>query len=309
MDLTQLITYLQGIGLTAPLIIGEIALVSKYFLEPWQKKRIGMAETDVLIDREKRLAQANEAKQAIIDEQTRELPPSLKPLVVEEVRKQINLITILQKLAEDEVNPLTPEDFAGAKISEDWLYRWKNYAEKVSHQEIQMMWAKILKGEIKRPSSFSYRLMDFMDKLSQSDIEKIKELFGFVDIQNYVVFRGKDDIAYLAKQGKTKGWFQTMSELGVLNVATTGFVNVNTKLDLEKDNPFHLVYKNEILVIKPINEFKLSTLYYELSDIGKQLFSISQVETNFEYLVALRDSFISDGFDCEIVEKATYLNR
>jgi hypothetical protein len=42
-------------------------------------------------------------------------------------------------------------------VDQDWLSNWRDSAEKVSSEELQQLWGKILAGEVKSPGRYSLR--------------------------------------------------------------------------------------------------------------------------------------------------------
>jgi len=92
------------------------------------------------------------------------------------VEKQINKDKIASKavlILEDEyVAEDTHGDTQNLKfVSPDWLNYFSSHAEKVSTEDMQDLWAKILAGEIRKPGQFS---LSTMRVLSETDSELAK---------------------------------------------------------------------------------------------------------------------------------------
>lgn len=62
------------------------------------------------------------------------------------------------------------------KVDSDWLDRWRDYAGSVSHEQLQLLWGKLLAGEVKSPRSFSLRTLDFIRNLSTQEAELVSRV-------------------------------------------------------------------------------------------------------------------------------------
>lgn len=87
------------------------------------------------------------------------------------VREQINLDRITEKAAESlthfaEATPEQPE-VPQAPISDDWLNVFEREAGQKSTEEMQAMFAKVLAGEIQKPSAYSIKSVRLLGSLDQ----------------------------------------------------------------------------------------------------------------------------------------------
>ena len=60
--------------------------------------------------------------------------------------------------------PISPEP-----VDEDWITRFFNKASDISTDEMQVIWGKVLAGEIKQPGSYSLRTLDILSNLSKKE--------------------------------------------------------------------------------------------------------------------------------------------
>ncbi|WP_294325765.1 DUF2806 domain-containing protein [uncultured Sphingomonas sp.] len=87
-------------------------------------------------------------------------------------RVEETFIKSLQYLQEDENLP--PQE--AAPPSDDWLNRWSSYVEDASSEDLQLAFAKILSGEIRKKGSFSLptlRAVSEMSATTANDFQKI----------------------------------------------------------------------------------------------------------------------------------------
>lgn len=85
-----------------------------------------------------------------------------------EQKRQRNIENITAKAAE---NLESETEVSDEEVDEDWTTRFFNYAEDISSDEMQEIWARILAGEVKKPKSFSLRTLDTLRNLSKEDAE------------------------------------------------------------------------------------------------------------------------------------------
>ncbi|WP_418113711.1 DUF2806 domain-containing protein [Vibrio scophthalmi] len=291
-------------------------------LQPWQERRVGecrldfrqreilkIAEAEKLADdiRKGRIQFSNPQLENFIENRQGRIEPvlSLEDVITstikndmgEALRKEANVaksILIAEDLLADDDTPVNEQN-----IDDDWLFNWREYAGRVSSEDLQQLWGKILAGEIKQPGSYSYRTLDFLKTLSKSDAEIIANAAQFVI--DGVIFREHDEI--LVKSGINFGVLMYLQELGILSgVEAVGlssdwksvqsdsflkaFISYNHCLILEHDNP------NKVAK-KPI---------YLVSSIGKQVLSLAQFGANKEYLKAVGCSFVKQGFTVKLAD-------
>jgi Protein of unknown function (DUF2806) len=83
------------------------------------------------------------------------------------IDRQQNLNDILRlasaQVAEDATPGEPPPD---EKIAEDWRRKFTSFAEDISDQQMQTVWARILAGEFRQPGTFSYRTLRLVSELS-----------------------------------------------------------------------------------------------------------------------------------------------
>jgi len=94
----------------------------------------------------------------------------------QERKRQRNIENVT---AEAAANLANEKEVAGEKPDEDWINRFFATAQDISSEEMQMLWGRILAGEIKRPGSYSLRTLDFVRNLNKRDagvFEKIAKL-------------------------------------------------------------------------------------------------------------------------------------
>ncbi len=93
---------------------------------------------------------------------------AISRIAFQETKRQINIETITRHAAvelenESEVGPSRPDS--------DWISRFFRTAEDITTEEMQLLWGKVLAGEVKRPGSFSLRTLDLLKGITKSEAE------------------------------------------------------------------------------------------------------------------------------------------
>ncbi len=86
----------------------------------------------------------------------------------QEQKRQFNIEEITQKAA-DQLKDVT--EVSDEPVDKDWTTRFFNYAQDVSDEEMQNLWAQILAGEVKKPKSFSLRTLELLKNITKEEAE------------------------------------------------------------------------------------------------------------------------------------------
>ena len=200
------------------------------FLEPWILKRLARAkaeEAKVLAQSEidvaklrlqgkkelqelgRNLFPPGDVFEAEIVEETPFLLTTVRQrLELQEAKRQLNAQTVVALAA----NELRGHHASSQPVDEDWTVRFFEYAKDVSSEDMQTIWAKILAGEVRRPSSFSLRCLDIVRNLSTSEAEAFSGLRPFVLADRFV-------LPELARNRSSRDWL-----LIAVQLADTGLV-------------------------------------------------------------------------------------
>jgi hypothetical protein len=98
----------------------------------------------------------------------------------EEEKRKIENRAEAMKAALEEISSNPGQTDAQTEIEDDWLNVFSRIAEDKSSEELQILFGRILAGEIKRPGSFSLRTMQTLATISKNDAENLSRLLSFV---------------------------------------------------------------------------------------------------------------------------------
>ncbi|HXY37727.1 MAG TPA: DUF2806 domain-containing protein, partial [Planctomycetaceae bacterium] len=93
----------------------------------------------------------------------------------EMLRQQSNRESIVRRAAD-----LLPEDVSDESVENDWVAQFFEQCQNVSDSEMQLLWAKILAGEIARTGRFSRRTLHAVNVLDKKDANLFTNYCKFV---------------------------------------------------------------------------------------------------------------------------------
>ncbi|EJL6905494.1 DUF2806 domain-containing protein [Vibrio cholerae] len=291
-------------------------------LQPWQERRIGESRLDLKRQEILKIAEAERLAEDIRNGNVQFESPQLENFlenrqgrieptlgveyvvrnsfgknVSENIRKEANVaksILIAEDLLADDATPVNE-----SKIEDDWLFNWQEYAGRVSSEDLQQLWGKILAGEIKSPGSYSYRTLDFLKTLSKADAEVIAIAAQFV--VEGVIFRDHDEI--LEKAGINFATLMYLQELGILS----GVEAIGLAFEWRSSQQSHfikgLISYNHCLILEHDNPQEVaSKSVYVVTTIGKEVLSLAQFGANKDYLKATGALFAKQGFKVKFAD-------
>lgn len=224
---------------------------------------------------------------------------TIKRIEYQENKRQQNIESITQKSVGFIENE---KEVAEEQVNEDWTTRFFNYAQDISDDQMQELWARILAGEVIRPGSFSVRTLELIRNLSKIEADTFNRLANLtiVSFNRPCIFKGKDgDLDLLAKYGCNFEDRLLLSEVGLLQPDTL----ISRQLPAnETDKPINIFYtsgnilmKQTILPTAPKSTFPI----FRYSKIGEELLEIIVPQPNMEYLKDFSSFLTNDKSELE----------
>lgn len=136
----------------------------------------------------------------------------------DEIVRQGNREAIAQQ-AVNELEEETPSNSIESEAAErdvdsDWLRKFGDYAQDVSNEDFQLLWAKILAGEIRKPGSVGRAVLDVLAHLEQDDIPLIEK---------YARLRVAENFIPLPRENNNLIELIRLEELGLIQGSNMGF--------------------------------------------------------------------------------------
>lgn len=155
-------------------VASGIGSVAGTMLAPWQAKQeartteiAARAEARVLLIQAK--AQAD-ARQMLLSREepvsgTLDMSDRVRQRIhFQERKRQANIESVVNQAAEQLVDKTVADD----EPDHDWTARFFRHVQDVSSQEMQVLWARILSGEVERKGSTSVRTLEILRNLDQA---------------------------------------------------------------------------------------------------------------------------------------------
>jgi hypothetical protein len=182
--------------------------------------------------------------------------------------------SVLMQSNREKIARLAIEDFtakidaqgadAETEIDDDWLNSFSDLASQKSNAEIQALWAKILSGKIRQPSSFSFKSLHALAALDTRDAHLIHQVLSYSI---------NGDFIYKAPMWKDGGRFIMCEDLGVLS-GTSGFMSRAFEVP---SGPIELGLQmsGAFLVVTIKEKRRLDIPSFKLTRFGQELLALS----------------------------------
>lgn len=186
-------------------------------------------------------------------------------LAYQELLKQENIETILDRAYEElEGKVLTSEE----PISKDWMNRFVAHAGEISDKDMQIIWGKVLAGEVVAPKTFSLRTLETLTNMSPDEANLFARIVQFVVQGSFLL----NDDEFNKKYGVYYSDVLKLEEIGLLN--SNGLI---IKKIIIGKNPIPIIdFYNYVLIgycIEKDND-QLSIMEFPLTRTGRELYSI-----------------------------------
>lgn len=179
----------------------------------------------------------------------------------------------------------------GKQYNFDWFIRYYEASGNISDKEMQILWAKILAGEIEKPSSYSLRTLDVLRNISKEEAERFVKICNSaikIESAQYAIPADHD---YISKNDINYSDILMLEEIGLINSDS----NVRINNDLE-GNTEYILYVYGSLIVRAIASEKreLSLRVFIFTNVGNELATLIDRESNEEIFLnlckKLRDS-------------------
>ena len=215
-----------------------------------------------------------------------------------EQKRQINIENITQMAAEH----LESEDNVSRDdVDQDWTSRFFSYAEDISSEEMQRLWARILSGEVKKPKSFSLRTLQVLRNLSK------EEAHTFSKVAQYAIMAGND--AFLLQGinntvlNKYDIGFNEMALLKELDLLHSGDLVNHSLISSTEDRSIAYQFGSKVVVVDmEANSPPKDISIILFTTVGKQLLKLIKPNPDFSYLQCFANEVRGHGVSAKYGE-------
>ena len=238
----------------------------------------------------------------IIAEAKAEALINTNPLILEQYIR-LEKLRLTKEFTElnniDEVVGKASQELLGKSVSDDkidmdWANHFFESVKQISNERMQLIWAKILAGEIQRPGSFSRRTMSAVRNLSQEEAKIFQNLcsrsFSWVRTGECFYIRKSAKKKY----GQTSFYIpdkdlETLESLGLIyNFSTEKHISRWTDIDSSKHlrslilrcgNSVIQLFSEPIFNAHSIHEgHEVELPCFEFTSIGNELFQLIEID-------------------------------
>ena len=90
--------------------------------------------------------------------------------------------------------PMLDESADPALISDDWIANWRDKARLVSDEEMALLWAQLLAGEVNSPGTYSPKAVNMLADMDRSDAQLFHDLCRFQVMRYEFEFGPRDSL-------------------------------------------------------------------------------------------------------------------
>jgi len=193
----------------------------------------------------------------------------------QQAKKQSNIEEVIQHAAED---LKSEQEVAHEKPDSDWITRFFDISEDISTDHMQVLWGKILAGEIKKPGSYSLRTLELLKNINQNEAELFVKVGKIAIVAtDKVLIPNPDNGKYLAdKFGLVFTDFLALREIGLL---VPNDLQYKLYASTEKKQVIFKSGKTCIIVVRTKETPQQNLGCIVFTEIGKQLFHL--IDKNF----------------------------
>ena len=266
-------------GLEKPLLklIDCLQKGCSWYLKPIQIKRIAKAEAE-----DSRIRNVANFKNALTETLAERITSEMN---VSRMTRQTNNIASIYSMAAQELQAI--DNIDDTPIGNEWSAMFFDYAKDVDDEKIQIIWSKILAGEVAESGSFYKRTLSVLKNIEPFEAEWFVEACSLVFNDSLIDNElASEFIAYNK----------------ILSLMDCGLVNPVKSAIQILANAREISFKTYSIIMND-NVFLTDTYLgsgYTLTDAGSQLYKITQVQTNMDYVVRIKDN-IGRLHNCESV--------
>lgn len=205
-----------------------------------------------------------------------------------ELRRQMNIENITAKAAGE-----LPEHVDEKRVDEDWVTQFFEQCQDVADDEMQLLWAKLLAGEVAQPGTYSRRTLNLVRLMSKDDAVLFTLFCRYV-------FKGDEFLLHI-RTSKSDEYLRTkrFTYKDLLNLQNVGLVESGeVALLVHMNKPIKIYYFNDLLCLhtlpkSPNHSPKVSVTV--LSKTGQELAPICGAKRDSKYIGILNEGLSEYG--------------
>jgi hypothetical protein len=227
-------------------------------------------------------------------------------IAYQEIKKQNNIEQIIRNAAEElrDEQKVEPE-----KPDIDWTTRFFRIAEDITSDQMQILWGKVLAGEVKTPGSYSLRTLDLLKNITKKEAEMFVKVGQISFITGVKVFVPNYDNGKYLKEKFDLDFtdFLLLREIGLLVESDLAFHLTPG----EEDTETTFICGNTCIFIKRLKETPKQTLpVIAFTEIGRQLLQLVEKKpAEPDYIKKFATHFRNEGVSIQSALIVEWINN
>ncbi|MCL2577583.1 MAG: DUF2806 domain-containing protein [Defluviitaleaceae bacterium] len=208
-----------------------------------------------------------------------------------EIIKQQNIESVISKAyLELENSEKVPND----PVEQDWILRFFNAVGEVSSEQMQVIWAKVLSGEVKKPGTFSFRTLERIKNLSPYEAQLFQEM------SQYFTTHGDNGYSWLYDNENLHDKYKIEDDY-IMILVDCGLMLAHSsdisEVQLKKNQPKRVFTTNSSACVAITNSEAGETIEIPccfLTTTGEELLKITRATENRAFIMDVVDSLPAD---------------
>lgn len=212
-------------------------------------------------------------------------------IAFQELKKQQNIDYAVAFAAQELAGELK---VSKEPVDEDWVSRFFDSVSCVSEKEMQLIWGKILAGEIKEPGSFSMRTLNVVRNLSKKEAECFLKILPCVMSSDGDFFISSDE-KIINVANITFYDILTLDDCGLLYADGT----MRMSFTVAKNDPA-IMYSDDYAINmtrRKDEPYNGSVGVYKLKTAAQELYPLLRKQTNEEYVMLWARELYNKNFN------------
>ncbi len=211
--------------------------------------------------------------------------------------EQLNIEEIVSHAAEElsQENEVSEES-----VDPDWIKRFFDSAKDVSNEQLQIIWGKILAGEVKQPGSYSLRTLEVIRNLKKSEAEtfvKVAKLAFRYGNKDFIYHHGNVEILN-EKYNMSFVDFLILKELGLIDAE-----DLSLNFDSKNGLVSNFVYGRNLIIVEiPEESSKIRVNCKGFTTLGSEMLSLIEIPYDDFYCRRFAKHFANFGASVKLAE-------
>lgn len=211
--------------------------------------------------------------------------------LLQQVKRALTLRRIYI-FAEASTNVVADERVSPVPVDPLWVARWRDAAQDSDSETMQLIWAKVISAEVKKPGRYSNRALEFLRGLSDREAEDLK-IAARLSCGDFIFKYAK---GYFSPQIHDP-LFEKWEEWGLIQGYHLGHFSHHFESADKESYKAVIRCQNKAILVQHVDpEKELRLPVYRITLLGQMVFSLGTGEADTGYLFAISNQIKKFGF-------------